>query len=103
MRVDFNVPLNGSAPPTILVLPFLDIYVKVLSLVAVQLPILNGPVGFFRVDLVLPFSVDKRHSVDQNSQFISSYGHLHVLLRHTLIQKDEHFHVLHHRKSTSKV
>lgn len=64
LSVDLNIALNRSAPPTVLVLPFLDVDVQVLSFIALQLSVLDRPIGFLSVDLVFPLSIDQGHSVD---------------------------------------
>lgn len=94
LSVDLDIALNSSTPPTVLVLPFLDVDVQVLSFVVVQLSVLNRPVSFLSVDFVFPFSVDQGHAVDKDSQLVKSDGDFQVLLGDCSVKEDEHFQVL---------
>lgn len=59
--------MDGSAPPGGLVAPFLDVDVQVLSFVVFDFTSLDGPVGFFGVDLVFPLAVDEAVAVDDHN------------------------------------
>ena len=67
LRVDFDIALDGSAPPTVLVFPLLDVDVHVLALIALDLSVFNRPVSLLSVDSVLPLPVDQRRPVDNQS------------------------------------
>lgn len=103
LSIDFDISLNGCAPPAGLVFPLFDVQVQVPAFVAIKISVLDGPVGFLSVDLVLPLSIDEGVPINNHHQLIDGDCNLQVLLCYGIIQKDEHFQILHTSSSTSNV
>jgi hypothetical protein len=79
-----------SAPPRILIFPLLNIDMDVFTFVPVKFCILNGPVSLFRIDFVLPFSIDNSLALHFDLQFFTGNRNVGQFFIYALINENEH-------------